>query len=76
MRQKPFGGLRFANSPYADYGPKIADEIWIDPNNAVGNGVGSREAGASPRSDTRRAESMEGFRMLLQPVRLKPDRLL
>jgi len=44
-------------------------EIWTGPNNAVGNGVGSR-------SDTRRAESMEGFRMLLQPDRLKSDRLL
>ncbi len=44
-------------------------EIWTGPNNAVGSGVGSR-------SDTRRAESMEGFRMLLQPVHLKSDRLL
>jgi len=35
-----------------DYDPKIATEIWTGPNNAVGNGVGSREAGASPRSDT------------------------
>jgi len=52
-----------------DYGPKIAAEIWTAPNNAVGNGVGSH-------SDTCRAESMEGFRMLLQPVRLKSDRLL
>jgi len=59
-----------------DYGPKIAAEIWTGPNNAVGNGVESREAGASPRSDTRGAESMEGFRMLLQSIRLKSDRLL
>jgi len=59
-----------------DYGPKIAAEIWTGPNNAVGNGVGSCEAGISPRSDTRRAESKEGFRMLLQPVCLKSDRLL
>jgi len=58
-----------------DYGPKIAAKIWTGPNDAAGNDVGSREAGASPRSDTRRAESKEGFRKLLQPVRLKPDRL-
>jgi len=48
-----------------DYGPKIAAETWTGPNNGVGL-----------RSDTRRAESMEGFRMLLQPVRIKSDRLL
>jgi len=53
-----------------DYGPKKRRT-----NNAAGNGVESREAGVSPRSDTRRAESMKGFRMLLQPVHLKSDRL-
>jgi hypothetical protein len=51
-----------------DYGPKIAAEIWTGPNSAVGSGVGSH-------SDTRRAESMDGFRKPLQPVRLKSDRL-
>lgn len=57
-----------------DHVPKRAADMWTGPNSAVGNGVGSREAGASPRSDARGAESREGLRMLLQPVRLTSDR--